>query len=257
MPPEVERQTLTANGVPCEWLIPASAPETTAILYLHGGGGVYGMNPSHRSMVSYLSDVCQLRSLLPDYRLAPENPFPAGLEDCLTVYQWMISNGFSPAKIAIAGDSAGGLLTITLLLAIRKANLPLPTVAVCISPNTDPDCSGTSIRKNRFRDALLSPRFLRTVMKLYAGGHDLKDPLLTPLYADLRGLPPMLIQVGEDELLLDDSLRFSDCAKAAGVDVTLEVWPHMWHEWHTCVPDLPEANQAIEQIAQYLHARLE
>jgi acetyl esterase/lipase len=243
--------------VPCEWLIPASAPETKAILYLHGGGGVYGMNPSHRSIVSYLSDACQLRSLLPDYRLAPEDPFPAGLEDCLAVYRWMISNGFSPGKIAIVGDSAGGLLTITLLLAARQAYLPPPAATVCISPNTDPACSGTSIRKNRFRDVLLSPRFLRTVMKLYAGGHDLKDPLLTPLYADLHGLPPMLIQVGEDELLLDDSLRFSDCAKAAGVDVTLEVWPHMWHEWHTCVPDLPEANQAIEQIAQYLHARLE
>lgn len=253
----IQRQPFIADGVSCEWLIPASISESAAILYLHGGGGVVGLLDSERWMVTHLSKACQLRSLLPDYRLAPENPFPAGLEDCLAVYQWMISNSFSPNKIAIAGSSAGGLLTITLLLAIREAKLPLPAAAVCISPNTDPTCSGASIRKNRFRDALLSPRYLRTMMKLYAGSHDLRDPLLTPLYADLHGLPSMLIQVGEDELLLDDSIRFSDCAKAAGVDVTLEIWPHMWHVWHTCVPDLLEANQAIELIARFLHTEFE
>lgn len=208
-------------------------------------------------MVAHLSKACQLRSLLPDYRLAPENPFPAGLEDCLVVYWWMISHGFSSNKIAIAGSSAGGLLTITLMLAIRDANLPLPAAAICISPNTDPTCSGESIRKNRFHDALLSPRYLRTMMKLYAGSHDLRDPLLTPLYADLHCLPSMLIQVGENELLLDDSIHFSDCATAANVKVTLEIWPHMWHIWHTNVPDLPEANQAIEHIARFINAEIE
>lgn len=256
-PEGIQWQPFIADGVPCEWLIPASTCESAAILYLHGGGGVVGLSNSERWMVAHLSKACQLRSLLPDYRLAPENPFPAGLEDCLAVYQWMISNGFSPNKIAIAGSSAGGYLTISLLLALREANQPLPAAAVCISPNTDPTCSGASIRKNRFRDALLSPRYLRTMMKLYAGSHDLSDPILSPLHADLRSLPPMLIQVGEDEILLDDSIRFSDCAKAAGVDITLEIWPQMWHVWHICVPDLPEANHAIELIARYLHAELE
>lgn len=256
-PEGIQQKSFIVDGVLCEWLIPASTSKSAAILYLHGGGGVVGLLDPERLMVAHLSKACQLRSLLPDYRLAPENPFPAGLEDCLAVYRWMISNGFSPNRIAIAGSSAGGLITITLLLAIREAHLPLPAAAVCISPNTDPSCSGASIRKNRFRDALLSPRYLRTMMKLYTRSHDLCDPLLTPLYADLQGLPSMLIQVGEDELLLDDSIRFSNCAKTAGVDVTLEIWPHMWHVWHTCLPDLPEANQAIEHIARYLHEHLD
>jgi monoterpene epsilon-lactone hydrolase len=253
----IQQQSLIVDRVLCEWLIPASTSESAAILYLHGGGGVVGLLDTERRMATYLLKACHLRALLPDYRLAPENPFPAGLEDCLAVYRWMILNGFSPNKTAIAGFSAGGLLTITLLLAIREANLPLPAAAVCISPNTDPACRGVSIQRNRFRDALLSPRYLRTMMKLYAGSHDLRDPLLTPLYASLHGLPRMLIQVGEDELLLDDSIRFSDCAKAVGVNVTLEIWPHMWHGWHTCVPDLLEANQAIEAIARYLHSAFE
>jgi monoterpene epsilon-lactone hydrolase len=253
----IQRKNFIVGGVPCEWLITKSESESASILYLHGGGGVVGLIDSERRMVIHLLKACQLRALLPDYRLAPENPFPAGLDDCLAVYRWMISNGFSPNKITIAGLSAGGLLTITLLLAIRNANLPLPAAAVCMSPNTDPACSGASIRKNRLRDALHSPRYLRTMMKLYAGSHDLRDPLLTPLYADLHGLPSILIQVVEDELLLDDAVRFSDCAKADGVDITLEIYPHMWHGWHTCLPDLQEANQAIEHIARYLHEHLE
>lgn len=190
VPGGIQRESFLADGVPCEWLIPTSTSELAAILYLHSGGGVVGLLDRERRMVAHLSKVCQYRSLLPDYRLAPEDPFPAGLEDCLAVYRWMISNGYSPNKIAIAGGSAGGLLTISLLLAIRKTSLPLPAAAVCISPNTDPACSGASIRKNRFRDALLSPRYLRTMMKLYAGNHNPHDPLLTPLYADLYGLPP-------------------------------------------------------------------
>jgi hypothetical protein len=125
-------------------------------------------------------------------------------------------------------------------------------VDICISPNTDPGCSGASIQKNRFRDALLSPTFLRTLMKLHREEHDLSDPLLTPLYADLQGLPSIFIQVGEDELLLDDAKRFANCAKAAGVPVTLEIWPNMWHVWHYCTPDLSEANQAIEHITKYI-----
>jgi monoterpene epsilon-lactone hydrolase len=256
LPKGIERQSLPVNGILCEWLVPESLSESGVILYLHGGGGVIGLGDSERRTIAYLSKACGLRSLVPDYRLAPENPFPAGLEDCLAVYKGMITNGFPPEKIAIVGSSAGGLLTISLLLAIRQAKLPLPATAVCISPNTDPGCSGASIQKNRFRDALLSPMFLRTMMKLYRGDHNLSDPILTPLYGDLQGLPSILIQVGEDELLLDDAKRFAECANAAGVPVILEIWPKMWHVWHFCTPDLLEANQAIEHIAKHILTEL-
>ncbi len=257
LPEGIERQCITVHDIPCEWLIPVSSNESGVVLYIHAGGGVVGLLDSERRMIARISKACQLRSILPDYRLAPEHPFPAGLEDCVTVYNWLISNGFPSDKIAVVGCSAGGLLTITLLLAILKANLPLPATAVCLSPNTDPSCSGASIRKNRFRDALLSPKYLRKMMQLYSGEHDLRDPLLTPLYADLHSLPPLLIQVGEDELLLDDAIRFADCAKAAGVPLELEIWPNMWHAWQTTTQDLPETKQALEHIVNYLGVGLE
>jgi acetyl esterase/lipase len=207
-------------------------------------------------MVGYITLACGVRALLPDYQLAPEHPFPSGLNDCVTIYRWLISNGYAPERIAVAGDSAGGWLTISLLLALRKANQPLPCAAVCISPATDPTLSGRTMRTNALKDALLSPVFSRTMTKLYIQDHDLNDPLLSPLQADLSGLPPFLIQAGSDELLLDDAVRFSEHAKAAGTEVKLEVWPHMWHVWHTCVSVLPEARQAIDHIAKFVKSHI-
>jgi acetyl esterase/lipase len=190
------------------------------------------------------------------HRLAPEDPFPAGLNDCVAAYRWLLSNGLKPNRIVIAGDSEGGHLALSTLLVLRDGHEPLPAAAICISPNTDPTCSGRTMSTNARRDATLSPTFARTMMQLYAGTHNLGDPHISPLLADLHGLPPLLIQVGADEILLDDSRRFGERAQEAGVDLTLEVWPPMWHVWHSCVPGLAEANQAIEGIAEFVRRHL-
>jgi acetyl esterase/lipase len=250
IPLGIQWERVNANGVASEWIVPSDAPLNTALLFLHGGGGVTGLYNSHRWMVGHIALACGIRALLPDYRLAPEHPFPSGLDDCVTAYRWLLSKGYQPERIVLAGDSLGGMLTISLLLALHQINQPLPKAAVCISPNTDPTCSGLTMRTNAWKDAILSPKYARTMMKLYVNGHDMHDPLLAPLQADLRGLPPILIQAGADEILLEDSVRFAECAKAAGTKVKLEVWPHMWHDWHMCVPSLPEANQAIDHIAK-------
>jgi epsilon-lactone hydrolase len=256
IPKGLHWSSVDASEVRCEWISPSSSPTDAVLLYLHGGGSVFGLNNSIRHMTGYISSACNLRVLLPDYRLAPEHPFPAALNDCVSVYRWLLSEGFKPQRIVIAGDSAGGFLTISALLVIRDTGLPLPAAAVCIAPNTDPFCSGMSMKTNALRDALLSPTYVRTCMTLFVGSHDLNDPYIRPLVTDLHSLPKMLIQVGANEILLDDSRRFNDCALAAGVDLTLEIWPRMWHDWHTCAPHLPEANQAIEHIAEFVHKHI-
>jgi monoterpene epsilon-lactone hydrolase len=240
------------DSVRSEWIFPPNDHSDWVLLYLHGGGGVTGLYNAHRWMVGHITLACGFHALLPDYSLAPEHPFPAGLNDCISAYQWLLSNRVLPQHIIVAGDSMGGLLTISVLLILRQLKQPLPCGAICLSPNTDPTFSGKSMQANALKDALLSPKYTQRMMGLFLSGHDITDPLIAPLHANLKGLPPILIQVGGDEILLDDSIRFSERAKAAGVDVTLEVWPHMWHVWHTCVPDLPEANQAIDHIGKFV-----
>ena len=252
-PKGVDWEPANLDGIHGEWLSPPNAPTDAVILHIRGGGGVLGLSNQARWMTGYLSLACNFRTLLPDFRLAPEHPFPAGLNDCVATYRWLLSKGYAPQRIMIAGDSEGGHLMLSTLLMIRDAGQPFPFAAVGISPNTDPTCIGKSMRSNALQDALLSSTFARTMMRHYVGGHPLNDPYLSPLIADLHNLPPMLIQVGADEVLLDDSRRLSDCAHAAGVDLTLEIWPNMWHVWHYWVPELPEANQAIEHIARFVH----
>jgi len=253
VPEGLEWTTMNVDGVRCEWMTPPNAPKNAALLYYHGGGGVLGLYKLSRNMPGHISLRCNLRTFLPDYRLAPEHPYPAGLDDCVTAYRWLLAKGFPAKRIVMAGDSMGGDLVICTLLRLRDAGVPLPAAAVCVSPNTDPTCSGRSMRTNAWRDAVLSPKFARTMMSLYVGGHALDDPYLAPLKADLRSLPPMLIQAGAWEILLDDSKRFSERARAAGVDLKLEIWPNMWHDWHWSAPDLTEANLAIDRIAEYVH----
>ena len=253
VPNDIQWERVTVDGVASEWLSPPNSLPETVLLYLHGGGGVTGLYNSHRWMVGHIALACGIRVLLPDYQLAPEHPFPAGLNDCVTVYHWLLSNSYAPGRIIVAGDSAGGLLTISTLLALRQVNQSLPCAAVCISPAIDPAFAGKSMRTNVWKDSLLSPQFARTMMRLYIGDHDLSDPIMAPLNADLEGLPQILIQVGGDEILLDDVVHFSNRAKAAGINVTLEIWPHMWHVWHTCVSVLPEAKDAIDHISTFIH----
>jgi len=255
-PPGTQWERVDADGLSAEWISPQNAPQDSVLLYLHGGGGVLGLYNSERWIAGHIALACGLRAFLPDYRLAPEHPFPEGLNDCVAAYRWLLSQGVLPQRIVVVGDSMGGFLTITLLLALRLADQPLPAAAVCISPNTDPTVTGKSMRSNAWKDAILSPKFARTLMGLYVSGHDLNDPLIAPLQADLSGLPPILVQAGGDEILLDDSVRFAERAKAAGSSVTLEVWPEMWHVWHSNVPTLPEATQAIDHIASFVKSRI-
>ena len=243
-----------AGDVPVEWLIQPHESAQSVILYLHGGGWTMGWSNLHRRMVAYICQAAASRALAVDYRLAPEHPFPAALEDCLAAYRWLLKNGTAPQNLVIAGDSAGGNLTLATLLALRDASDPLPAAAVCISPMTDLAGTGESFRTKH--DPTLVVKFALTMARHYAGGHDLHLPLLSPHYGNLRGLPPLLIHVGEDEILVSDATRLADNARAAGVDVSLVIWPKMWHVWHLFAPHLPEARQAIHAIGAFVRGRV-
>lgn len=253
-PRDVAIERTTAGGVPCEWLVPPGAGARPVLLYLHGGAWTLGWTGIHRRMVAHLARAAGCRVLAVDYRLAPEHPFPAAPDDCLAVYRWLRAQGTPPEAIAVAGDSAGGTLTLTTLLALRDAGEPRPAAAVVIGPATDLEGTGATFWTKR--DPVVTPAFVLAMRRLYAGGHDLRSPRLSPLYAELRGLPPLLIQAGGDEMLLSDSQRLAEKAQAAGVDVTLAVWPGMWHVWHLFAPALPEARQAIAEAATFLRRHL-
>jgi epsilon-lactone hydrolase len=243
-----------ADSVPVEWIIPPQVSSQSVILYLHGGAWTLGWYNSHRWLVAHMAQAAQSRALAVDYRLAPENPFPAALEDCLTAYRWLLKSGPAPQQIVIAGDSAGGNLTLSTLMALRDAGDPLPAAGVCISPMTD--LAGTGESFHIAQDPLLTAPFALAMARHYAGHQDPCGPLISPYYGHLNGLPPLLIHVGEDEILLSDAVRFADKARMAGVEVSLVIWPKMWHVWHIYVPYLPEAQQATDAIGAFIHERL-
>ncbi|HEX4210552.1 MAG TPA: alpha/beta hydrolase, partial [Candidatus Binataceae bacterium] len=191
-----------------------------------------------------------------DYRLAPEHPFPAAVEDAVAAYRWLLAQGLQPSRIAVAGDSAGGGLTIATLVAIRDAKLAVPAAGVCLSPWVDMEGIGESMTSKASVDPVVQKQGLLGMAQAYLGGKDPRTPLAAPLYADLKGLPPLLIQVGEAETLLDDSKRLADRAKAAGVKVTLEPWKEMIHVWHLFAPFLPEGQEAIDGIGKYLRTTI-
>jgi monoterpene epsilon-lactone hydrolase len=246
-----------ANAVPSEWLIPSGAPPDHAILYLHGGAWFMGSANTHRAMVSRLAYASQIRALLINYRLAPEFPFPAALEDCISVYEWLLQNGCTAEHIIVAGDSAGGNLTLALLVALRDRGRPLPAGGVALSPATDLAFTGESVRTRLHLDPIFSHGSPNTIIQDYITSYDPRDPLISPLYADLHGLPPLLIHVGDHEILLDDSVRFGEKAAAAGVQASMVVWPEMFHVFQLFSPFLPEARQAVKEIAAFIHSRLE
>lgn len=249
---DVTRATISAGGVPCEWVIPQNSPADQVLLYLHGGGFVYGLTPPHLQMGAYLAHKLGLRILMVDYRLAPEYPFPAALDDCATVYRWLLKHGTPPQNIAVAGDSAGGNLTLTLLMKLRDSNEPLPAAAASLSPVTD--LTQDKVHPG-FRDPLLPPQAVKFYATSYVGNHDAHDPLISPVFGDLRGLPPLLVHAGEDEMLREDAVRLEALARAAGVDVRLEVYPRMWHVWQLYLA-LPQAVQSLDDIAQFLRAHI-
>lgn len=255
-PKDITPEAVDAGGVRGEWITVEGTAGDLTIYWLHGGGYCIGSIHTHRGFVARICSVSGARALLIDYRLGPEHPFPAAVEDAVAGYRWLLSTGVDPAQVIIGGDSAGGGLTVAALVALKEAGEPMPRAAVCISPWTDLALSGESYVSKVEADPMITIEGITRVRDAYVGTADVRSPLASPIYADLAGLPPMLIQVGENELLLDDSTRLAERAKAAGVDVTLEVWPGMIHVWHFFAAEVPEAQQGIQRIGEWVRARV-
>jgi monoterpene epsilon-lactone hydrolase len=252
---DVRSEPVSAGGVKSEWVTAPGAESTRAILYLHGGGYVIGSINTHRSLAGRLSRAAKARVLLIDYRLAPENPHPAAVEDAVAAYRWMLDQGLKPSRIAVSGDSAGGGLTVAALVAIRDAKLPLPAAGAPISPWVDMEGIGESMTSKAAADPIVQKAGLLNMATAYLGDKNPRTPLAAPLYADLAGLPPLLIQVGTAETLLDDASRLAERAKKAGVTVTYEPWENMIHVWHLFAPMLDEGQQAIQRIGEFVQQR--
>ena len=249
---DVTCERVGAGGVPAEWITAPGAREDRIMVYLHGGAYLIGSMRSHRVALSLMSRAAGVRVLGLDYRLAPEHTFPAPVQDTIAAYRWLLSNGADPKKIVFGGDSAGGGLTLAAFVALRYLGEPMPAAGVCISPWTDLDHTGDSMITNAEVDPSISRDRLAPQAKIYLGGKDARAPLASPLYADMSGLPPLLLMVGSVEVLVDDSTRVADRAKAAGVDATLEIWDDMPHNWPLFAPILPEGQQAIDRMGEFI-----
>lgn len=253
---DVNVEETKVDGLHAEWIKAPGARDDYAVLYLHGGGYAIGSPTTHRSLAGEVSRSAKATVLLVDYRLAPENPYPAAVEDGVASYKWLLAQGFDPAKTAIAGDSAGGGLTAATLVALRDEGAVLPGAAVCISPWSDLTCSSETYQTRAEADPMIQQEGIDQMAGAYLQGADPKSPTASPNFADLTGLPPMLIHVGDAEVLLNDAVQLHAKAEACGVDSTLEVWDEMIHVWHAFHPMLDEGKQGIERIGEYLRDKL-
>lgn len=252
-PAAIQRSAVDAGGVAAEWVVAPASRDDRHILYLHGGGYVIGSPSLYRHLTWRLASAAQARLLAIDYRLAPEHPFPAALDDALGAYGWILAHGVDPRQVAVIGDSAGGGLAFALLLRCRdEGRVPLPAAVAVMSPWTDLALTGASLRANADADPFLDPAEMPLLADYYLAGADPRDPYVSPLYGDPTSLPPALIQVGGDEVLLDDARRMADHLGAAGCAVTLEIWPRMPHAWHLFAAVLPEARRAIAGIGAFV-----
>jgi acetyl esterase/lipase len=246
------------DHVPSEWVVAPGADPDVRLLYLHGGGYVSGSGANYIPLAGDISAAAQCAVLLPDYRLAPEHPFPAGLEDCIRAHEWMIASGPygpAPAKATfIAGDSAGGGLTLATLLALRDRRRPLPKGGVPMSAFADLTLASESIQSQSENELYLHPSCLSEFVKLYVGAGDVRHPLVSPVFGNYTGIPPLLIQVGEYEVIRDDSVRVASKARADGVNAKLEVWPGQVHVFQ--IRGLPESREAIEHVADFMRSCL-
>jgi len=247
----------TISGVECDWVVPKNCDESRVLLFLHGGAYVMGSSKTHRTMVSHIAKAAGVRALLPNYRLAPEDPFPAGLEDCLAVYRQLLAGEVEPGKLAIAGDSAGGGMTMATLLSLRDAGDAMPAAACLLSPWLDLAAEGESVRTRAQQDPWFRAEDLPKTAAHYCLEGQIRDPLVSQLCGDMTGLPPILIQVGDHEILLSDSTRVSEKITAAGGQVTLQVWPDMWHVFQFFVGKMPESKRAIRDIGTFLKNQLD
>ena len=246
------------GDIPCEWVLAPGADPDLRLLYLHGGGFVSGSGGYYLTLAAHLSAAAKCAVLLPDYRLAPEHRFPAGLEDCIRAHEWLIANGPAgpaPSKATfIAGDSAGGSLTLATLLALRDRRRPLPAGGIALSPTTDLTLASESLRT--VNDPIISASTMPVFRDHYLGKTDPRNPLASPVFGDYRGIPPLLIQVGEHEMLRDDSVRVAKKARSDGIPVKLEVWPGMFHVFQSHEPLLPEGQEAIDHAADFMRSSL-
>ena len=253
-PRDVAVQQATIEGVACEWLIPAGCEDAPLIYYIHGGAFMMGSPGTHRRMVAHIARSAGMRALLPDYALAPENPFPAGLNDVLRVYRALPDNGVSMSSVYIGGDSAGGNLAVATLLSARDAGEELPVAGFLLSPLLDLTFGGESASANAGRDPWFKPGHGPAIAQRYCSADEVRDPLVSPVFADAANLPPLLIHVGDVELLLSDSVRFAENMRAAGSRATLKIWPDLWHVFHYSVGHVPESRKAVEDIASFLRS---
>jgi acetyl esterase/lipase len=239
-------------GMHAEWYRPPIATPGKILLYLHGGAYALGSCASHRKMVTHIAKASQVETVLPEYRLAPEHPFPAGPDDCVRAYRALLDKGYAGNDIIIAGDSAGGGLTMATMLQLRHDGLPLPGAAVLLSPFLDMTASGESAKTRVDLDPWFDPAHMAIVIQHYCPYEDVENPLLSPVFANVAGLPRTLIQVGDHEILLSDSTRLADKMRAAGVDVELQVFPELWHVFQLFVGKMPESKAAIAKIGEFV-----
>ena len=254
LPTDVRIEVADANGVAAEWSSTPGADDTRVIMYLHGGGYVSGSLDSHRHMVAQAGREARACTLALGYRLAPEHPFPAALDDALAGYRFLLSRGFEPRHIAFAGDSAGGGLTIAAMVSLRDAGLPLPACAWCISPWVDLEALGASMTTKAAIDPLIQKPYLMELAAAYLHGADPRSALAAPIHANLRGLSPLLLQVGSAETLLDDAVRLTGRAGAADVMVKLEIWPDMIHVWHLFYQQLAPGRHALAAAGEFIRS---
>jgi acetyl esterase/lipase len=252
LPPGIATEPVDAGGVRAEWQRPTTDEPQRTLLHLHGGGYMLGSIATHRNLTARLALAARARCLSIDYRLAPEHPFPAAVDDALTAYRWLLDSGVPARRLVVSGDSAGGGLALGLVVAARGAGLPLPAAVVALSPLTDLEATGGSA--SSADDPLLTGgrEALLQMAQTYLQGADPRDPRASPLHADFRGFPPLLLQVGTREVLLDDSTRVAERARAAGVDVTLDRGEGLIHVWPLFGADMPESVAAVERIGEFI-----
>ncbi len=252
--PDVRVTPIETGRTKAEWIEPPDAQQHRVILYLHGGGFCVGSPNTHRGLLARFCEAASARGLLVDYRLAPENKFPAAIEDSLDAYQWLLGQGIDPKGMVIAGDASGAGLAISTCMALRDASAPLPAAIIAMSPWTDLALTGWSNLTLTKQEAMLRPELLGIMSRHYLQGKSPTEPLASPLYGDFRGLPPILVHVGSNEILRDDATRLTQKAEAAGVDISVEVWDGMPHVFQF-YPSLPEAQGSLARLGSFVKTR--
>ena len=245
-----------AGGVPAMWAVPKGSDEDRVLLCIHGGGFISGSMYTHRKLFAHLARAVGARALIVNYRLLPEGVYPAPVDDTVAAYGWLLDQGIGARHIAFTGDSAGGGLSITTQLRARDRGLPLPAAAMLLSPWVDMEVTGETMLSNDGKDALFNQAWVKQMAQAFLGGSDPRDLLANPLYADLSGLGPVYIQVGDRELLLDDSRRLAESAEKAGVEVRLDVFPEQQHTFQMMAGRAPEADDAIHRLAEWVRPKL-